>query len=85
MKNRFYYDRSTVYGWCVYDRNTNTPAYDACAELLPPLRHDETGTYTVSPICETEFMAMRVCTRLNNAYRRSIEWDEHLRYMQDNQ
>ena len=73
---RFYYNRSTVYGWCVYDRKTNTPAYDACAELLPPVRQDESGTTTESPVMLTnEYVAMRLCARLNVAYKRSMKED----------
>ena len=72
-QKRFYYNRSMVYGWCVYDRQTNMPAYDACGELLPPVRQDETGTYTESPICETEYMAMRLCAKLNVAYKRMMK------------
>ena len=67
-QKRFYYSRSTVYGWCVYDRETHMPAYNACAELLPPVRQDESGTVTESPVLlENEYKAMRLCTRLNLA------------------
>lgn len=68
---RFYYCKSHIYGWAVYDREIQMPAYDACAELLPPVRHDETGTVTESPVLlASEFKAMRLATRLNSAYRR---------------
>ena len=68
---RFYYNRSIVYGWCVYDRKTHTPAYDACAELLPPVRQDENGTIMESPtMLESEYKAMRLCSRLNVAWKR---------------
>ena len=61
-KKRFYYNRSTVYGWCVYDRKTDTPAYDACAELLPPVRQDESGTTTESPVMLTGSLDLcKVC------------------------
>ena len=70
MEKRFYYNRSIVYGWCVYDRQTNMPAYEACADLLPPVRQDESGIVTVSPICETEYLAMRLCAKLNVAWKR---------------
>ena len=63
---RFYYNRSTVYGWCVYDRQTQMPAYEACAEYLPPV--DTGNQFEImyeSPLCDTEFQAMRLCTRLN--------------------
>ena len=72
-KKRFYYNRSSVYGWCVYDRETNMPAYEACAELLPPIKSDESGTVIESPICDTEYMAMRMCTKLNVAHKRSMK------------
>lgn len=76
-QKRFYYSRSVVYGWCVYDRQTNTPAYDACAELLPPVRQDENGTVTESPtLLENEYKAMRLCARLNVAYKRSMKEDK---------
>ena len=71
-KRRFYYNRSMVYGWCVYDRETNTPAYEACAELLPPVSDDENGRVCVSPICDREFTAMRLCTKLNVAWKRAL-------------
>ena len=76
-QKRFYYDRSVVYGWCVYDRQVQIPAYDACAELLPPVRHDENGTVTESPtMLENEYVAMRLCARLNVAYKRSMKEDK---------
>ena len=71
-KKRFYYNHSMVYGWCVYDRQTQTPAYEACADFLPPIRQNEDGTVTVSPICESEYLAMRLCAKLNVAYKRSL-------------
>lgn len=72
-KKRFYYNRSIVYGWCVYDRDTNEPAYEACAELLPPVKQDESGTVTVSPtMLESEYKAMSLCTKLNVAWKRVI-------------
>lgn len=69
-KKRFYYNKSVVYGWCVYDRETNTPAYEACCEYLPPVSDNEEGRVCVSPICDTEYQAMRLCTKLNLADRR---------------
>lgn len=33
-ENRFYYTKSMVYGWAVYDRQTNQPAWDVCAEIF---------------------------------------------------
>ena len=70
-KKRFYYNRSNVYGWCVYDRETHIPAYEACQDLLPPVRVDADGTMvTESPICDTEYQAMRLCSRLNVALKR---------------
>ena len=76
-KKRFYYNRSVVYGWCVYDRQIQMPAYDACAELLTPVRQDENGTVTESPtLLENEYKAMRLCARLNVAYKRSMKEDK---------
>ena len=66
-KNRFYYTKSMVYGWAVYDRQTNQPAWDACAEILPPVYEGENGKITVDPCCETEYQAMRLCMKLNRA------------------
>lgn len=74
IRMRFYYSRSTVYGWCVYDRQTNTPAYEACAEYLPPVDADESGITYVSPICDTEYQAMRICTKLNRAIGELDRW-----------
>ena len=74
MKKRFYYSKSIIYGWCVYDRNTNEPAYNACAELLPPVKQDESGTVTVSPtMLESEYKAMSLCTKLNISYKKSMK------------
>lgn len=68
---RFYYTKSMVYGWAVYDRQTNQPAWDACAEILPPVYDGENGKITVDPCCETEYQAMRLCSRLN------LMWKKH--------
>ena len=73
-QKRFYYSKSSVYGWCVYDRQTQTPAYDACAWLLPPVRQNEDGQVDESPVLlESEYKAMRLCSRLNVAYKRSMK------------
>lgn len=71
MEKRFYYCRSHVYGWAVYDRQTNTPAWEACAQYLPPVRQDENGTVTVDPCCDSEYAAMRLCTKLSIAERKA--------------
>lgn len=70
---RFYYNKSMLYGWCVYDRQTNMPAYEGCCELLPPIKTDESGTVCETPMVDTEYQAMRLCTRLNIAYHRSLK------------
>ena len=70
MKQRFYYNRSHVYGWCVYDRDTNSPAWDACAELLPPVYEGESGKVTVDPCRESEIDAQLLCLKLNRAHRK---------------
>lgn len=68
-KKRFYYSKSMVYGWCVYDRQTNQPAYEACAEFLPPVKQDESGTTMETPVMlETEYKAMRLCAKLNRVW-----------------
>lgn len=73
-EKRFYYSKSMVYGWCVYDRQTQTPAYEACAEFLPPVKQDESGTTMETPVMlETEYKAMRLCAKLNVAYKRSMK------------
>lgn len=70
-QKRFYYSHSITYGWCVYDRQTHQPAYEACADLLPPVKWDETGMLAEScTMLESEYKAMRLCSRLNKAY-----WD----------
>ena len=72
-QKRFYYNRSSVYGWCVYDRQTQTPAYDACADLLPPVYTGEDGSIDESPVLlESEYKAMRLCSRLNIAWKRKL-------------
>lgn len=74
-QKRFYYSQSNVYGWCVYDRHTHRPAYEACADLLAPI-NDPTewsvsGMVMVSPVLlESEYKAMTLCRKLNKAY-----WD----------
>lgn len=73
-KKRFFYNHSSVYGWCVYDREYGSPAYEACAELLPPVTVNEDGVVYESPVLlETEYQAMRLCSRLNVAYKRIVK------------
>lgn len=72
-KKRFFYNHSSVYGWCVYDREYGSPAYMACAEILPPVYEGESGKITVDPCCETEYQAMRLCSRLNLMWKHSKE------------
>lgn len=68
---RFFYSRSHVYGWTVYDRTTHQPAYEACCDLLPPVKVDESGTVCESPtMLGSEYAAMRLCMKLNAAWRR---------------
>ena len=70
-ENRFYYTKSIIYGWAVYDRQTNQPAWDACAEILPPVTVNEDGAVYESPVLlESEYKAMRLCARLNLAWKR---------------
>lgn len=68
-KNRFYYSHSTVYGWCVYDRQRgHEPAYEACSELLP-LKSPNIGNIPDSPVMiERELQALRLCAALNSIY-----------------
>ena len=75
MNNRFTYSHSSVYGWCVYDRERGqSPAYDACCELLPPVKVDESGTTCESPVMlRSEYAAMRLCSRLNLAHKRAVK------------
>ena len=72
---RFVYTRSTCYGWCVYDRERGMlPAYDACCELLPPVKVDESGTTCESPVLlKNEYAAMRLCSKLNLAHKRTMK------------
>lgn len=73
-KKRFFYSHSSVYGWCVYDREYGLPAYMACAELLPPVKEDIDGAVDESPVLlENEYKAMRLCARLNVAYKRVMK------------
>lgn len=73
--NRFYYSKSHIYGWCVYDRAYGSiPAYEACCELLPPVKVDESGTACESPVMlKSEYVAMRLCSKLNLAYKRAMK------------
>lgn len=75
MDKRFTYRHSSVYGWCVYDKERGqSPAYDACCELLPPVKVDESGTTCESPVLlKNEYAAMRLCSRLNLAHKRAIK------------
>lgn len=71
-QKRYYYSRSNVYGWCVYDRQTHQPAYEACMYLLPPVKEDRNGNVYESPILlESEYKAIRLCARLNIADKKS--------------
>ena len=75
MNNRFVYGNSHVYGWCVYDNQRGmAPAYDACSELLPPVKVDESGTACESPVLlRSEYAAMRLCSKLNLAHKRAMK------------
>ena len=75
MNNRFVYSNSHVYGWCVYDKECHmSPAYDACCELLPPVKVDESGTTCESPVLlKSEYAAMRLCSKLNLAHKRALK------------
>ena len=70
---RFQYGKSTVYGWCVYDTELgNIPAYYACTELLAPLKADDSGTTYPSPVLlQSEYAAMRLCSKLNRAAKQA--------------
>lgn len=72
---RFVYGRSHIYGWCVYDRDRGMiPAYEACCELLPPVKVDGSGTICESPVLlKTEYAAMSLCRKLNVAHKRTIK------------
>lgn len=75
MPNRFVYNNSKVYGWCVYDKERNmSPAYDACSELLPPVKVDASGATCESPVLlKSEYAAMRLCSKLNLAHKRAMK------------
>lgn len=71
MNNRFTYSHSSVYGWCVYDRERGqSPAYDACCELLSPVKVD---TCESPVMLKSEYAAMRLCSRLNLAHKRAMK------------
>ena len=72
---RFTYGQSRVYGWCVYDRERGqSPAYEACCEMLPPIRQDESGTVCESPVLlKNEYAAMSLCRKLNLANAKSAK------------
>lgn len=73
-QKRFFYNHSSVYGWCVYDRLYGSPAYEACAELLPPVKKDIDGAIMESPtMLENEYKAMRLCSRLNVTWKRACK------------
>lgn len=57
---KFYYHHSVVYGWAVYDRATNTPAYEAVSAVCP----------WASAVMLTEAKAAILCSRLNAASRK---------------
>lgn len=66
---RFQYGKSAVYGWCVYDTELgNIPAYAACTELLAPLKD---GNYPSPVLLQSEYAAMRLCSRLNRAAKQA--------------
>ena len=72
---RFTYSRSRVYGWCVYGQERGQiPAYDACSELLPPVKVGESGITCKSPVMlKNEYAAMRLCSKLNMAHKRAMK------------
>ena len=61
-QRRFYYARSCVYGWTVYDRKTQCPAYIACVKGV---------VYDVTQL-NSEYKAMTACLKCNAAVRRGI-------------
>lgn len=67
--NPFVVGHSHVYGWCVYDsRYGYKPAYEACADLLPPIVQDENGTLCESPVMLRNYIAaMNLKNRLFKA------------------
>lgn len=72
-QRRFYYSHSSTYGWTVYDRQTHSPAYEACQDLLPPVNPPSewftTGMVMESPVLlESEYKAMSLCAKLNRMY-----------------
>ena len=72
---RFVYAYSHVYGWAVYDRNRGmTPAYEACAEVLPPAKVEEDGTIlSRSPVnLPDEWTAFNLAVQLNGKYRKTL-------------
>lgn len=61
VKNPFIVGNSSVYGWCVYDsRYGYAPAYEACADLLPPIVQDEYGA-----VCETPVLLRNKAAAMN--------------------
>ena len=72
--NRFTYSYSSVYGWCVYDKERGQiPAYAACCDVLLPVKVDESGTLCESPVMlKSKYAAMRLCMRLNSAYKHAM-------------
>lgn len=70
---RFTYAHSSIYGWCVYDHERGMiPAYEACCQMLPPVKVDESGTTCVSPVLlTTEYAAMSLCHKLNVIHKRA--------------
>ena len=74
MERRFVYSKSNVYGWCVYDtKHGRLPAYQACCELLAPIKVDESGTVYESPVMlRNEYAAMMLCRKLNMAWRKQL-------------
>ena len=64
---RFFYRYSTIYGWTVYDRRDNLPAYYACCEELDPISIEPDGTRVVQDPTQlkSEYAALRLCSKLN--------------------
>lgn len=72
-ERRFYASRSSVYGYCVYDRNGNVPAYDACDQLPREVAPD--GITEMSPACtllDSMVTACRLSATLNSWYQRGL-------------
>ncbi len=76
MKNRFFISRSIIYGLTVYDRETNTPAYEAVQKYTTPTVEADGSRLFHDCTQLSEYQAIHLCSKLNNAHKKEMQKNE---------